>query len=345
MNNQKTTISCPTCGTQFSISEETINTIRTASDNINTKPKRINMTAQEKLKALKEAGVDTSKLFCMSQDGDSAVVVRMTLTSLNVVEDDDPIFRDILKGEVIKNSKLYRRWVMAQVFRMLSTGNFNKALQDKGYLYQWKMVMNELHAQEKMVDDAENLHIRSIFFNSELIYQMTSDYIRELKRYVLRNTHNIDGKEYVKFTKSRKWVELSDVQDKICQLIALEEYVGRTDTISELCDMTYNIYRLVLATWFGENDMSMNRTFKDMYRGAGGYYTMQNLINFHGCRFIDGQSREDAISELNAMVDKYKDDTNTWGWDWGYRIFGAMKEMIANNNIDINQKLKEWRKA
>lgn len=85
----------------------------------------------------------------------------------------------------------------------------------------------------------------------------------------------------------------------------------------------------------------MSQAFKDAYKGAGGYFTMRNLIMFHGCVMSDtfgcALSKSDSLEKLEKMAEQYKDSK-------GWCMFGAMKELIAKNNINIYEKMAEWRK-
>jgi hypothetical protein len=43
-----------------------------------------------------------------------------------------------------------------------------------------------------------------------------------------------------------------------------------------------------------------------------------------------------SLRELDKLAEEYKDGG-------GWRMFGAMKELISNNGIDIEAKMNEWR--
>ena len=85
----------------------------------------------------------------------------------------------------------------------------------------------------------------------------------------------------------------------------------------------------------------MSAAFKDAYKGAGGYFTMRNLIMFHGCKMLSSKGNplveSSSLRELDKLAEAYK---NGGGW----RMFGAMKELMTNNGIDIEAKIAEWRK-
>ena len=71
--------------------------------------------ASESLEILKKAGVDTANLFAMGDE----MVVRVVDGIPVQVYDDDPIYELIEKGGHVPERCLFRRWVMAQMFRTL----------------------------------------------------------------------------------------------------------------------------------------------------------------------------------------------------------------------------------
>lgn len=143
--------------------------------------------AKARIEALKAAGVDTSNYFPMGEE----MVVKVVDGVTTQVLDDDPIFQSITKGGYLNHYKLYRRWVMSQMFHILKDMNrkdmsFNAIIQHRGYEYQWRVVENELYAQMKMEKnrDLQSLSGRVRWFNSDSVAMMAEDYIRSLKDYI-----------------------------------------------------------------------------------------------------------------------------------------------------------------
>lgn len=72
--------------------------------------------AQMRLEALKAAGVDTSKYFPL---GDDQLVKIENGAAVPVDMDDatiDAVGKQIVEGGYVSNWKLFRRWVMSQMF-------------------------------------------------------------------------------------------------------------------------------------------------------------------------------------------------------------------------------------
>ena len=83
--------------------------------------------AQMRLEALKAAGVDTSKYFPL---GDDKIIKIENGAAVPVDMDDatiDAVGKQIVEGGYVSNWKLFRRWVMSQMFHMLRD-------MDKSYL-------------------------------------------------------------------------------------------------------------------------------------------------------------------------------------------------------------------
>ena len=77
--------------------------------------------------------------------------------------------------------------------------------------------------------------------------------------------------------------------------------------------------------------------WKNAYKGYGGYFAMQNLIMFHGCRIIvDGKkfSKDNSMKQLDKWANEHLKE--------GYWLIGALKQLIADNGFNIERKQAEW---
>ena len=196
--------------------------------------------AQMRLEALKAAGVDVSKYFPL---GDDQLVKIENGAAVPVDMDDatiDAVGKKIVEGGYVSNWKLFRRWVMSQMFHMLRQMEtdkltFNEVLQRKGYEYQWRMLENELYAQVKMSEhgDLDNVGARNRWFNGDVASDMATDYISKLRKYVDDNLiynvkkdkdgnekkaykHTCKGNPYVRL--QNKDIFVSDLEKKSTHL-------------------------------------------------------------------------------------------------------------------------------
>lgn len=85
---------------------------------------------------------------------------------------------------------------------------------------------------------------------------------------------------------------------------------------------------------------SQSQAWIDAYKGSGAFFTMQNLIRFHGCTFIaENGTRMDKLASYTYLQSKAIEYTGE-----GWRLLGLLRQFIKDNNIDIKQKMAEWRK-
>ena len=296
--------------------------------------------AQERLDTLKAAGIDTSNLFAMGDE----MVVRVVDGVPTQVLDDDPVFAMINKGGHVPDRRLFRRWVMAQMFRMLRQMDeykmtFTDIVRNHGYEYMWKMVVEELRVQARLykAGDTENLNERKRFFNAEVVLVMMDEYAKRFDEYVdsLKVKH-CKGKEYKTIHGTHVFVD--DIPAKLTY---------KTNSLRDrLKNEMYNIepdelHLLVSKFNKARTTMKWNteipKTFIDAYKGAGAFYTMKNLILFHGCQFRE-RGRFVGKERSMKLLEEYSITLNGW------ELLGVMKELIKENGISIEKKIAEWKK-
>ena len=336
-------------------------------ENLNIVTKNVEATAaikktkaQMRLEALKAAGVDTSKYFPL---GDDQLIKIENGAAVPVDMDDatiDAVGKQIVEGGYVSNWKLFRRWVMSQMFHMLRDMNrygysFNEVLQNKGYEYQWRMLENELYAQMKMCGhkDYDNLKARNLWFNGVVAHDMAIDYINKLRSYIddkciytvkedkdgnekKTYKHTCKGNPYIRLQNENIFV--ADLERKVYKpLRDLANKMGAVPTYMELYDAVheFNKNRKHLA-W----DTKQADAFINAYKGSGAYYTMRNLIMFHGARFLKNgrkMSETNSLKELESKAKLYDEE--------GWRMLGVLKQLIKESGIDIQCKILEWKKA
>lgn len=336
-------------------------------ENLNIVTKNVEATAatkktkaQMRLEALKAAGVDVSKYFPL---GDDQLIKIENGAAVPVDMDDatiDAVGKQIVEGGYVSNWKLFRRWVMSQMFHMLRQMEtdkltFNEVLQRKGYEYQWRMLENELYAQVKMSEhgDLDNVGARNRWFNGDVASDMATDYISKLRKYVDDNLiysvkkdkdgnekkaykHTCKGNPYVRL--QNKDIFVSDLEKKVyTPLREIANEMAAVPTYKQLYDAVhkFNKNRKHLA-W----DTKQADAFINAYKGSGAYYTMRNLIMFHGARFLKGgrkMSEAASLKELESKAKSYDEQ--------GWRMLGVLKQLIKESGIDIQGKINEWFKA
>ena len=129
---QETKILCPGCGTEFAIADKEftatgivigknsgLGTVYPAVAGHNP-PAGLPKGARERIEALRGAGVDVSCLFAMQGAEGGEYVASNKDGKLTILDDNDPIFGYIMAQGTVPNNRLFRRWVMAQMFHMMS---------------------------------------------------------------------------------------------------------------------------------------------------------------------------------------------------------------------------------
>ena len=87
-------------------------------------------------------------------------------------------------------------------------------------------------------------------------------------------------------------------------------------------------------------DTKQADAFITAYKGSGSYYTMRNLIMFHGARFLKNgrkMSETNSLKELESKANLYDEE--------GWRMLGVLKQLIKDNNISVQGKILEWKIA
>lgn len=322
---------CPECGTEFTL---------TANQ---TK-------AKERIEALKKAGVDVSELFAMQSADGLEFIASKRDGVISILEEDDPIFQAIIIQGTIPNRQLFRRWVMAQMFRIIYiTTNTHGAykpigvsevIRNMGYEYQWKMLNNELYAQHKMMQngDVDNFRDRNRWFNKRVVLDMAKDYIEKLKkRFEKLKLRKCKGVPYKRINGQNIFVD--DFDKKVIKpLLFAVHKIQHAENTYELWHSVQEFNKRRIKMHWGA---PQNAAWLDAYKGAGAFFTMQNMIRFHNCVIIDDNgktlSKNASLAFLNKKAKLYE---NREGW----RLIGMLKKTLDDNNIDVVAKMKEWRK-
>lgn len=291
--------------------------------------KKMPKRAQERLDALKAAGVDTKDMFAVGEQ----MIVRLVGGVPKEVKDDDPVYQSILGSKTIPDHKLFRRWVLAQTFRMLRDG-YTRDLHAKGYEYQWRMLEEEMRVQAILsVKDPENFEKRNRFFNHDVVRGMLDQYLKDLRKYVdgLKVKHckgipykTIYGKNYF----------VADIDEKVIRRVAkMWWYPGLDETPEKL----YQWVKLINERRTPMHaDTPQIKVWVNAYKQAGAYYSMENLIRFHGMRLHIGN---EVLSEKASLgyLDHVSKELE------GYQLLGLLKKELEENGISIEKKMHEWR--
>lgn len=359
----ETNVVCPKCGARFTIAGKThvatgvvigkdagLGTIHpevVGQDKpaIEQPASKLPTKASERIEALRAAGVDVSSFFAMTGANGGESVAALKDGKLTILSDDDPIYDAILQGGDVYNWKLARRWVMSQMFHMLALegskkyGEYDNSItaqiRRKGYDYMWKQMEEELYAQMKMHKngDMENFNDRNHWFNKDVLAAMIEDYRYQLHLYVKHEckVKKCKGVPYKRICGEDVFVD--DIKKKVLEPIEiLVTEANNAKTPSGLYSVVCRFNKIrKTRSW----KPKQSAAWLDAYKGAGAFFTMQNLIRYHKCRF-EGMDKGASYACLKGLANEYRGE--------GWRMIGLLRQFLKDNNIDIEKKMAEWSK-
>lgn len=304
------------------------------------------MKNNERMEKLNNAGVNTSKYFSFElpegvSPGTTVKIMFDENGKPQMVNEANDVCNQIIENGYVRNTRLHRRWVAAQMFRMLNyksydgkkTG-YNEALKRYGYDYTFKMMLEEVRVLSILErEDRESFKERSHFFTQHVVYKVCVDYLHKLEAYV------------------------DSLPTKKCKGVPYKRVNGRNIFVADLDKKLYNPLRVIVHSMnthfmkYNELYRVLNRFMREMvklpwdtkksadwidaYKGAGAYYTLKNLCLFNNCDLIEQNGlisrRLGAETRLKAILDEYKGE--------GWRMFALMKEVIEYNNFDFYKEM------
>ena len=313
------------------------------------------LTKKERMEKLNNAGINTGKYFTLNVNESIPAGAKIHIVVDDngnyvpeVVKENDPIFDMIIEDGYVRNTKLHRRFVMAQMFHMLNYVSYDKKFAGYndclkkmyGYGYTIQMMTEEIRVLSKLeVRDQESFNERVHFFDKEVVVAVMEDYLEKLKKYIetLPN-RNCKGVPYKRI--KRRDVFVADLDKKIYEPVRREicaiKYAKNYATIYQILESFMRSYiKLPFET-------PKSKVWIDAYKGAGAFYTLKNLVMFHDCTIYTGPADNimyrrfegaEAVRHLNDKLDEYKGE--------GWRLFAMMKKVIADNDFDFKARMEE----
>lgn len=365
-------IKCPKCGTQIQINGVDV---KMSASNKNSK-------AAKRIEQMAAKGIDVSMFFAVKDFNGIENKVGMIIDNqVQILPEDDDIVMTIISGGTLRTSHLFKQHVLAKMFKMLTKYNwrtnelkkdwkgeyydfnshFTDNLKAMGYEYQWQVLDDELYRQRAMVkhDDMDSFKEDNHWYNKELAMEMFDDYYGQFLEMINKmQVRKYKGERYIKLygadlllggDKRSKYgylytEELLPLKNK---LLHLGKLIANAGTISELyCAVsTFRISHVPLDQQassykrYNRFRPTQCKLWVDAYKGYGAYFSIKNLIQFHGCVFyFQDKSHMDQQDSLNYLQTKTFECKCA-----GYELLGALKELLRDNNFDIEAKQKEWR--
>ena len=302
------------------------------------------LSKQERIEKLNNAGINTDKYFTVDLDNGTKIHLIIDENG-NCTQVKDPIVEQIIDDGYVRNTKLHRRFVMAQMFQMLNyisydgkCKGYNDYLKTRyGYNYTFKMMFEEVRVLSKLeTRDKETFEERSHFFTKDVVVAVMEDYLDKLKEYINKlPDKNCKGVPY----KRIKGVNIfnDDLGQKIYSPIY--NFIFEVKHAKNYAE----IYR-ILSKFMNKKTMiklpyntPKNKAWIDAYKGEGAFYTLKNLVMFHNCYIkvdkFDLRTDTKAVKYLNEKLKEYKGE--------GWKMFALMKKVIDDNNFNFYERMEE----
>ena len=306
------------------------------------------MTNKQRMEMLNNAGINVSKYFTVDLDNGTKVHLIVDENGNFTQVKNDPIASQIIEDGYVRNTKLHRRFVMAQMFHMLNYVSYDKKYSGYndylkkryGYHYTLTMMLEEVRVLANLeIRDKESFDERSHFFTKEVVVAVLEDYMDKLEKYVdnLPN-RNCKGVPYKRIKGEN--IFNADLSKKLYVPLKNKlNYVRFAGDYTALYSATQKFMKDMIKLPY---ETPKSKVWIDAYKGEGAYYTLKNLVMFHNCTIYTGPSNNimyrrfdgaEAVRYLNSKLDEYKHE--------GWRMFALMKKVIADNNFNFNDRMKE----
>ena len=319
----------------------------------------------ERMEKLNGAGVDTKKYFnidipnglkpgakiqvIINDDGYPMVIADNC--DHNTVFSNDHIAKQIISDGYVRNTKLHRRFVMAQMFHMLNyvsysgrEEGFTACLRNMyGYHYTLTMMLEEVKVLSKLENrDQESFEERKHFFTKQVVIAVLEDYVDKLKKYVDNlPDRNCKGVPYKRIKGEN--IFNADLDRKLYEPLNRKiGFIRSTNSYVAMYNFMQDFMRDMIKLPF---DTPKSKVWIDAYKGEGAYYTLKNLVMFHDCAIYTGKYGRfdycehkklcgtDAVNYLYGKLDEYRGE--------GWRMFALMKKVIEDNSFNFNDRMRE----
>lgn len=254
----------------------------------------------------------------------------------------DPIEESIRNDGYIENNHLYRRWVMAQMLRHFRNEKDPAAfdhyfISGKPYKYAWETTLNEMKAMKHL--RGEELIKRERFFNLEVVKEMAKEYNEQVKNYIakLPKKWTVKNGKWAYYSKIPYGKEIKTSPKDKEFWASITEAVNKINEANTYWQMQKAVENF-MATCPMHLKMPKPNAWKNAFKGAGAYYTMDNMIKFHHCHWMLKSHYlmlplSASLAELEKAVEETKGEY--------YRLYAMMCDFVAYNHFDFNQRMKE----
>ena len=298
------------------------------------------LNKNERMAKLNAMGVNTGKYFTATLDNGTTITLIIDEHG-NPIKVDDVVANSIIEDGYVRNTKLHRRFVMAQMFQMLNYKSYNgrrvgynEALKNFGIKYEFDMMLEEIRVLSKLEErDRETFVERAHFFTKDVIINTMEDYLVELEKHIgTLPEKKCKGVPYKRIKGNNIFVV--DIEKKVYSPFRSDIHrIKYASSYNEIYKIVKTFMKKMIAIPY---KTPKSKAWIDAYKGEGAFYTLKNLVMFHGCGIkIDGHMvyGAAAMSVLQKRLNEYKGE--------GWRMFALMKKVIADNGFDFKARMSE----
>lgn len=286
---------------------------------------RMNNSVENRKAILEVNGISPDGYVSLSLNG---LLVKLDAQG-NKIEEN----KEIVGGQ-IQNPKLYRRWVMAQWFRQYnSREGYAKAVTNIRIAEQWNMISDELHTLAKLESkDSAYFAERTQFFNIEVISRILAEYVAQLHNTIEhKKTQKCKGIPYI--TLSGENIFYTDLSKKVYDPLesAIAEFRNTENYFQAARE-----FDKIKAKWLSKcrvDRKTITPIFKDVYKGAGAYYTLQNMVMYHNCGLTERANGDSLSTRYGMDAYNYMKSLLFSGTVENYHWTGMLRQCIKDNNF------------
>lgn len=304
---------------------------------------------EERMNTLKANGVNTNNFFNlqMSVPVGSNVTITIDGVPYEINSSNDAIVKQIMDEGYVYNSKVDGRWVCAKTFAMINGRSYNyKTKQyeygfdaclrnNYPYMYQFDMMVDELHRLSKMENNDPEFELLKNFFSKKVVVETCRHYIRQLKKFIKNQPRRkCKGVPYVKLNKYGD-VFVKDLDSKVYN--PLDRALTRICNACNYKELEFALKCFVEIMVKLPYDTPKCSAFKDAFKGLGGFKTLNNIIKHHGCvvqNYETGEilGRDDSVAYVESLVDTYRNQY--------WKFHELLKATIELNKFDLRESIE-----
>lgn len=308
-------------------------------------------TIRNENKGEKTMDLGTINFKGMTQEEKNEVLKAMGFNPFdftNNVDKTDSVVQEIYENGYVKNEKLHRRWITAQTLRLLGwyygvikEKSWNGSLYTKdewtnnvnakyNWTYIFKMLANEYNSLAHLKGNS----FREEIFSPNLLHIIFDEYIKCLREYFdsLR-TKKCKGVPYK--TIGGRNVFVSDFEKKI--ITPMKMFFAKNNIQWSVNSKDYKAFcyslKVFLSKYFIKlpNSTPLSKTWLDMFKKAGAYYTMENLVKYSGLKLVNYKTDE-LLNRDDSLI--YLEECKS---QQGYQLLALLKRSLEVNVFKFSE--------